>query len=344
MKNNDLLEKVLTVAMDNDLKNDILRYIFKDAVRRTNAIPQLKDWPSKLDYEAIYSRMTSIVGGTGADVARLLGVSSQAINNQRLRKSISGKTIIDFHKKTGVSLDWLVGSWSGDIEAYGDCNRLQLDEPPIKTDHSAPKYLSLVEVLDQQSGEVELKWCLTQHRICLDNDNLPVPADYGALYSLIIRYKDESGTPEKVRKGKKHHFQVRKLLAYVLGSPKIIRQLDAAAKSLTISYKSSELERTGKTEFRLYSSMDACLNTLHMLAEQNGLRMIKPEFNSIAWDFLIGASCMSPRDWILSRLNLSRTAIASKQVTNSTILEGLPASDNAFMNSGSVTEYMPLSH
>ena len=317
MKNNDLLERVLTVAMDKDLKNDILRYIFKDALRTTNAIPQLSDWPNKMDHEAIYSRMTSVAGGTGADVARLLGVSSQAINNQRLRKSISGNTILNFHVKTGVSLDWLVGSWSGDIDAYRDCNRLQHEEPPISADHSAPKYLSLVEVHDQQTGEVELKWCLTQHRICLDNDNLPIPADYCALYSLIIRYRDESGTPEKVRKGKKHHFQVRKILGYVLGSPKIIRQLDAAAKNLTVSYKSNELERSGKTEFRLYSSRDACLNTLRMLAEQNGLRMIQPEFNAIAWDFLIGASRMSPRDWILSRLNSSKTAVGQKRLAKS---------------------------
>lgn len=116
MQNSELLEKVLGTNMDNDLKNDILKLIFKDATRRSNAIPQLKERPGEPNSEEIYARMTSAVGGTGADVARLLGVTSQAINNQRQRGSISGNSIISFHLKTGVSLDWLVDGWIGNID------------------------------------------------------------------------------------------------------------------------------------------------------------------------------------------------------------------------------------
>ena len=101
MENNDLLVQVLGAVMDNNLRNDILRIILKDTERK-NAVPR------EPNSEEIYARMTSVAGGTGADVARLLGVSSQAINNQRMRGSISGNTIINFHIKTGVSLDWLV--------------------------------------------------------------------------------------------------------------------------------------------------------------------------------------------------------------------------------------------
>lgn len=119
MENTELLERVLTGSMDDDLRHDIIRFIFKDAARRTTAIPQLKDWSSELDSEGIYARMAAVAGGKGSDVAELLGVTRQAINNQRARRTISGNTIIEFHLLTGVSLDWLVGSWSGDIDDYG---------------------------------------------------------------------------------------------------------------------------------------------------------------------------------------------------------------------------------
>lgn len=129
MKNHDLLEKVLGAAMDNDLKNEILGLILKMPTRRTDAMPL----SGKPDSEAIYARMTSVAGGTGANVARLLGVSSQAINNQRLRGFISGNTIIDFHLKTGVSLDWLVDGWIGNSDVSGNGNRSHHEAPPTKT-------------------------------------------------------------------------------------------------------------------------------------------------------------------------------------------------------------------
>lgn len=81
MKHHDLLELVLGEAMDNDLKKEILGLILKDTTRRTDAILSRKERHGKPDSEAIYARMTSVAGGTGANVACLLGVSSQAINN-----------------------------------------------------------------------------------------------------------------------------------------------------------------------------------------------------------------------------------------------------------------------
>lgn len=303
MGNRDLLEKVLSTEMDNEIRLEIIRHIANAAGGSTGAVPQLKDCPRKLDFDGIYSRMTAVAGGTGANVARLLGISSQGFNNQKVRRRISGNSIIDFHLKTGVSVDWLLGSWDGNIKEYSEFSRPLNGEAPISTYHSPLKYLSLVEIYDQQTGEEELKWCLLRHRTCLDHDNLPVPADFSALFSHIIRYKDEAGTPDKVRNGKKKYFQVRKILAYVLGSARKMSRLDADAKSLTIRYKSGELERNGKTEFRLYSARNECLNILEMLAEQNGLTMVRPEYNSIAWDLLVGRDRMSPRDWIMYRLN-----------------------------------------
>lgn len=302
MAAHELLEKVLSSQMDDDLRKELLTCLFKGTDRKPLAIPQLKILDRKLDHEAIYNRMITVAGGTGANVARMLGVTTQAINNQRLRKSISGKTLLDFHLQTGISLDWLAGSWDGSLDEYSDCSRIRHEEPALNDGHRTSKYLSLVETYDQLTGNVELKWCLTQQRVCLDGDSLPVPADFSALYSLIIRYRDQSGTPERVMRRGKRHFQVRRLLAYVNGSPKIIRQLDREAKEMTTAHRSGNVERAGKTEFRSYESMGECLHILRILAEQNGLSMIQPEVNTIAWDFLIGPSSMSPRDWVLGRL------------------------------------------
>ena len=309
MAAHELLEKILDSAMDDDLRKELLTYLFTSDEPTTMVLPQLKILNRTLDHEAIYNRMISFAGGTGAGLARMLGVSNQAINNQRLRKRISGNTMLDFHLMTGISLDWLTGSWDGSLDKYSDHSKMvQLVEPVVNDRYCAPKYLSLVETYDQLTGNVELKWCLTQHRPCLDNDSLPVPADFSALYSLIIRYRDQSGTPERVKKRGKRHFQVRRLLAYVLGSPKIIRQIDRDAKDMTSVHRSGTVERAGKTEFRSYEAMGECLQVLRILAEQNGLSMIQPEVNTIAWDFLVGPSGMSPRDWILGRLKEYREA------------------------------------
>jgi hypothetical protein len=55
----------------------------------------------------------------------------------------------------------LIGSWGGNSEdykltpVYGDAGTA------IKTDHPKQQYLSLVEIYDQNTGNTELKWCLT---------------------------------------------------------------------------------------------------------------------------------------------------------------------------------------
>lgn len=308
MAAHELLEKVLNCEMDDSLRKELLTCLFMGVERTTIAIPQLKIQDRTLDHEAIYKRLTSVAGGSGADLARKLGVTTQAINNQRLRKSISGKTLMDFHRLTGISLDWLVGSWNGNPDEYSDCSKVHREESPTPDAHCASKFLSLVETYDQVTGNAELKWCVSQHRVCLDNDSLPVPADFSALYSLIIRYRDESGTPDKVKKRDKRHFQVRRLLGYVMGSPRIIRQIDREAKEMTIAHKSGKVERAGKTEFRTHESMGECLHVLQILAAQNGLSMVQPQVNTIAWDFLVGPSGMSPRDWLLGRLKEYREA------------------------------------
>ena len=305
MGNSDLLEKILTGGMDEHLRTDLLRHFFKTSARRTTMIPRLKDCQSQLNCDEIYARMKAAAGGTGVSVARLLGISPQGFNNQITRRAISGNSIIDFHLKTGVSLDWLVGSWDGSSGEYIDTVHSSESDTAKEANHPQQKYLSLVEVYDQHSGNVELKWCLTKHHVCLDDDNRPIPGDFGALLSLIIRYQNEAGTPDRVKSGGKRHFQVRRLLAYVLGDPQLIRHIDSKSKYLTAAHISGNIDRPGKTEFRLYSSKDECLAILNMLSEQNGLTMIKPKFDTIAWDFLIGKGSISPRDWVLNKLKTS---------------------------------------
>jgi len=116
-----------------------------------------------------------------------------------------------------------------------------------------------------------------------------------------MRYKNEAGTPDRVKIENKSHFQVRRVLAYVLGDPKIIRQIDARAKLLSVKNISGFIDRPGKTEFRIYSSKDECLNQFAMLAEQNGLTISRPVFDTIAWDYLIGAGSISPQNWVVKK-------------------------------------------
>lgn len=316
MGSNDLLERVVTETMDEKLRSDITKYLFKVHDAKAIRIPQLKDCPSKLNCDEIYSRMKTVAGGTAASVAQLLGISQQGFSNQKLRKSISGNSIIDFHQKTGVSVDWILGSWNGSSTDYFDLSITSKAETTKSVDYPSQKYLSLAEVYDQRSGTTELKWCLTKHHVCLGDDNLPIPDDFGLLLSLIIRYKDKSGTPDRVKKGNKQNFQVRKVLAYIIGNPKIIRQLDAKAKKDTAAFISGQLEREGKTEFRLYSSKDNCLNMFRILAEENGLSMVSPEYDSIAWDFLIGCRSMTPQNWVLGKLRESLAKVQPELVTS----------------------------
>lgn len=298
MENIELMQQVLTGVTDEKLRNDLLMHIFRSSGRKTTAIPTLSTCPTVLNNAEIYNRMKSVAGGTSVSVARILDISPQAYNNQWRRKNIAAKSIIDFHLRTGVSLDWLLGSWDGDGADY------QFKSVFPKEKRIDPqKYLSLVEVYDQHSGNTELKWCLTKHQVCVADNNEAISGDFGALLSVIIRYRDEAGTPAKVKSGKKRHFQVRKVLAYVLTDQKTARTLDDRAKKLTLDHASDIYERTGKTEFRLYSAKTDCLEVLQTLAKQNSLQVVEPKNNTIAWDFLIGAGCMTPRDWVIQQMD-----------------------------------------
>ena len=307
MEKIDLLEKVLTSSMDENLKNDLLRCLFRSSERKIKGIPMLMDHIRVFNSDETSERMKHVAGGTGVGVAKLLNITPQGFNNQIIRKSISGNSIIDFHMKTGVSIDWLIGSWDGNAE-YLDKDKNYFSVNGIQNaNHTSQKYLSLVETYDQSSGNIELKWCVTKYHSCRDENNDEIPCDYGALLSLIIRYKDEAGTPERVKNGKKPHFQVRRVLAYVIADSKIIRYLDSKAKHLTVTHISGHTDRPGKTEFRRYSALAECLAVFQALAEQNNLNMIRPEANMIAWDYLIGAGCIAPQLWILNKLKEFRS-------------------------------------
>jgi hypothetical protein len=303
MELNDMLEKILTVPMEKNLRNELLKFLFLNTGNKTAGIPRLKDCQSTLNCDEIFARMKTAAGGTGVSVAKILGISAQGFNNQLNRKAISGNSIIDFHLKTGISVDWLIGSWAGNTSDYILTSISGDAKVAIETEHPKQKYLSLVEIYDQNTGNAELKWCLTKQYICLDDDNLPLSGDFSALLSIITRYKNEAGTPDRVKNGTKHHFQVRRVLAYVLGDPKIIRQIDARAKLLSAKHISAFIERPGKTEFRLFSSKDECLNLFAMVAEQCGVSISRPVFDTIAWDYLIGAGSMSPQDWVVNKYN-----------------------------------------
>ena len=303
MELNDLLENILTVPMEKDLRIELLRHLLLNTGIKTIGIPRLKDCPSTLNSDEIFARMKTAAGGTGVSVAKILGISKQGVNNQLYRKSISGNSIIEFHLKTGISIDWILGSWTGNISEYRMTSISGDARTTTATNHPKQKYLSLVEIYDQNTGNSELKWCKTRHYVCLDGDNLPLSGDFSALLSIIMRYKNEVGTPDKIKKGDKHYFQVRRILAYVVGDPEIISNMDARAKTLSARHLSNDIDRPGKTEFRLYSSKDECLSVFAMLAEQHGLSITKPEIDTIAWDYLIGAGSMSPQDWVVNKYN-----------------------------------------
>jgi hypothetical protein len=326
MNNQDLLEIILNEPMDGGLRNNMLRTLFNVAEnggsKKPKGIPILKNHPDKLDCDEVFKRMKTAAGGTGIGVSKLLSISPQAFSNQTKRKSPSGNSLIDFHFKTGISLDWLIGSWHGDITEYLDTDIPGKAKPEIGNDRPQ-KYLSLVETYNQITGAIELKWCLTKRQECLDVNNLTVSDDFGALYSLILRYKNEAGTPDRVRSGQKHHFQVRRVIAYILGDPKIVRRIDGLAKKLTAEHASDLYERPGKTEFRRYSAMSACLDVFVMLAEQYGQPLRKPDYDTIVWDFLIGNGSITPREWVLQKHNEARILSQPQPATADSFIKGL---------------------
>jgi len=301
MENHVLLERVLDEVKDGDLKNQLLRNLFKSSVRTNRGIPTLRTRQLRLNNHEINERMKMVAGGTNQKVAKILAISQQAYSNQICRGAISARSILDMHLKTGVSVDWLIGSWDG----CGDNYDIQSEEnkySEMKVSPPSQQFLSLVEIYDQYTGNEELKWCATKYHECIDERGKQIPDDFGVLLSLINRYKLETGTPDRVKNGIKRHFQVRRVVAYTVGSPKIIRSIDAMAKKLTSEFRSDLFERTGKTEFRSYSSKDECLHVFRNLAEEAGVKLAKPSFNSIAWDLLIGTGGMDPKDWIIERI------------------------------------------
>jgi hypothetical protein len=302
MLKSDLLDKVLDGAMDNKLRGDIVRFLVNEPGKTTVGIPQLSKRIDKFSYADIFERMKSVAGGTASDVARVLNISSQGVSNQKQRGMISFKSILTFCLKTGVSVDWIIGAWDGvSLEGY--------DHIPVvntgfgtKSIDTSQKFLSLVEVYDQHTGDVELKWCLT--KVCGGEDcnKLPLPENYSVLLSLITRYKAEAGTPDKVKGGRRRHFQIRRVFAYVLGDETKVKALDHKAKSKTLSYLSDKGDRPGKTEFRVMSSKDDCLGVLKNLAAEAGLNVCTPAVDTIAWDYLIGDKSLTPLKWVQEKM------------------------------------------
>ena len=305
MKKNDLLLKVLTAPMDENLRNDIVDFMFAESGKKPKGIPRLKNCQTALNVAEVVARMKAGAGGTCSSVATILGISAQAFNNQVSRKAISGNSLIDYHFKTGISIDWMVGSSDGSSSDYFySSNEIVSDENENNDQHSQ-KYVSLVEVYDQSNGVNELKWCLTKHRLCLDNSGQQIEGDFAAMLSLIVRYRDSSGTPDRVKKSNKQYFQIRKILAYAKGDSKIMRMIDANAKKYTDEYRENYFDRPGKTEFRKYSSKEECLDVFAMLAEQHSVTLVKPQHDTIAWDYLIGAGCQTPQEWVAERFHAS---------------------------------------
>ena len=304
MKYIDILEKIMNENMNIELRNALLSLIVNDNTikdeRRTPSIPRLKNCPARLDCDDAFSRMKTLAGGTGVGVAKLLGISPQGFNNQIHRRALSANSLLELHYKTGVSLDWLAGSWDGDTSDYYFTAIPGRSKLAISDDRRQ-KYLCLIETYNQLSGAAELKWALTKRHALCDDDNESVSEDFDVIYSLILRYKNEAGTPARVRSGEKHNFQVRRVVAYILGEAKLVRRIDAQVKKLTAEHISGSYERPGKTEFRAYSSKEVCVSAFIQLATEHGMSVIRPVNDTIAWDYLTGSGCMKPRDWVISR-------------------------------------------
>lgn len=162
---------------------------------------------------------------------------------------------------------------------------------------SGDRYLSLVEICDQQTGALELKWCLTIDRCRKDPDGRLVPHDLNNLYAVVKRYHTEAGTPEQVRQGRKWHFQVRKVMAYCHGSFETMKSLDTLLKQQTIMYRCDPEGRGSMTEFRSADCAELSLELFQSEATKAGLTCVTPKPIPIAWDLLLGPNRLGLDEW-----------------------------------------------
>jgi hypothetical protein len=162
---------------------------------------------------------------------------------------------------------------------------------------SGERYLSLVEICDQQTGALELKWCLTIDRCCRDMDGALIPHDLNNLYAVVKRYHTEAGTPEQVRQGRKWHFQVRKVLAYCHGPSETMQSLDTLLKQQTIAHRCDPDGRGSMTEFRSLDSAELSLELFQSEATKAGLQCVTPKSIPIAWDLLLGPHRLGLDEW-----------------------------------------------
>lgn len=303
MDRNLLLGQVVESEMSNELKKNLVMFITNESMPVQKGIPVYRNKILGLCCEEIYDRMKKVAGGTGSAVAAILGVSPQALNNQLLRGNIGANNMVEFCKITGVSLDWLVGlsDQPGNDLNYVDNNYFKIKN--ITNSVLRKKYLSLVETYDQLTGLVELKWCVTQPPKVIKNGKMVVdlPDDYCVSLSIINRYRDAAGTPNRVRDGIKRFFQVRKILMYVAADARTIHRLDNMVKKLSYDGEPIVGDRTGKTEFRTYSSKSECLLLLRECADFIGCDLRQPKISVIPWDLFLGGGAFNPAEWMISK-------------------------------------------
>lgn len=87
----------------------------------------------------------------------------------------------------------------------------------------------------------------------------------------------------------------------------------------------------------IYSSKDECLSIFAMLAEQHGLPISRPKFGTIAWDYLIGAGSISPRDWVVNKYKDFKKQQKQGALTTEELVPVLHIpSDNGCCNKGEI--------
>lgn len=159
------------------------------------------------------------------------------------------------------------------------------------------RYLSLVEVCDQQTGNLELKWCLTTDHCLKGEDGTLVPHDQNNLYSVVRRYRSEAGTRKQLEAGKKWYFQVQRILAYCHGDNATMQQLDATLKRKTVQYQCNPAERNNMTEFRSLDGLEDCISLFKAEAANVGVDYQEPQAGEINRKMLIRPERTPLSDW-----------------------------------------------